>query len=109
MSSQEIELLTEIRDLLRVMAEPALAERDRTLREALRTAVGASKKKAQAALLMDGSRVRQAIVKEAGIDQGTLSRFVKNLIEVGLVAPNEQQIRMLIDIPPNFFEQDANK
>jgi hypothetical protein len=58
--SREIELLIEIRDLLQVMAEPALAKRDAKLRSSLRTAVGSSGKKAKAALLMDGSRSLRA-------------------------------------------------
>jgi len=34
--SREIELLTEIRDLLLLLAEPALAQRDQKFRDALR-------------------------------------------------------------------------
>ena len=77
--SQELEVLTEIRDLLRVMAEPALAERDASLRAALRGIVGTSKKNAKAAFLMDGSRSRTVIAREVNIDSGNLSRFVKKL------------------------------
>ena len=40
--SREIELLTEIRDLLQVMAEPNLAKRDAKMRVALRDVVGSS-------------------------------------------------------------------
>ena len=43
--SEDIELLREIRDLLAVMAEPAIAQRDAKRRAALSTLVGKSKQK----------------------------------------------------------------
>jgi hypothetical protein len=52
--SRELELLTEIRDLLQVVAEPALAKRDAKFRSVLRSVVGSSGKKVKAVLLMDG-------------------------------------------------------
>ena len=75
--SREIELLTEIRDLLQVLAEPELSKRDAKLRSSLRSVVGSSGMKAKASLLMDGSRSQSAIVKESGMNQGNLSRLVK--------------------------------
>lgn len=105
--SQEIELLTEIRDLLRVMAEPALAERDASLRAALREIVGKSKKKAKAILLMDGSRLQREIRKEANIDQGDLSRFVKKLTAEKLIAIDYGKPRLLLSVPSGFFEDGA--
>lgn len=102
--SREIELLTEIRDLLQVMAEPALAKRDAKLRSSLRTVVGSSGKKAKAALLMDGSHSQSAIVKESGIDQGNLSRLVKALAAAQLIAADEKHPSLLLKIPPTFFE-----
>ena len=41
---RDIELLTEIRDLLQVVAEPALAKRDEKFRNALRELAGKGKK-----------------------------------------------------------------
>ncbi|MCC6679680.1 MAG: hypothetical protein IT445_02150 [Phycisphaeraceae bacterium] len=105
---QQIELLTEIRDLLHVMAEPALAKRDEKLRNALRTVVGRSKKKAAAVVLMDGLNSQAAIVKKSKIDQGDLSRLVKALAKKSLIASNEKQPKLCITIPPNFFEQGDN-
>jgi|SRR6267142_559628 len=102
--SKEIELLTEIRDLLQVMAEPALEKRDAKLRTSLRKLVGGSEKKAKAVLLMDGSRSRAQIVQQSGIDQGDLSRLVKALGTDQLVSADEKQPRLLLKIPPNFFE-----
>src|SRR5258706_14910582 len=102
--SREIELLTEIRDLLQVVAEPALAKRDEKFREALRTIVGKARSKADAVMLMDGSRTQSAIVKETGIDQGSLSRLVKALRAESLISADEKHPRLVIAITPNFFD-----
>ena len=105
--SREIELLTEIRDLLQVMAEPALEKRDAKPRSSLRTVVGGSSKKAKAALLMDGSRSQSAIVKESGIDQGNLSRLVRALAAAQLISADEKHPRLLVKVPFTFFDGDG--
>jgi DNA-binding MarR family transcriptional regulator len=104
--SHEIELLTEIRDLLQVMAEPALAKRDAKLRASLRTVVGGSGKKVKAVLLMDGSRSQSAIVKESGIDQGNLSRLMKALAAAQLITADEKHPRLSVRVPANLFDRD---
>lgn len=104
--SREVELLTEIRDLLQVMAEPALARRDAKLRSTMRSIVGRGQKRTKAALLMDGSRSRSAIMKESGIDQGDLSRMVKALAAAQLISADEKQPRLLVKVPPTFFGGD---
>jgi hypothetical protein len=73
--AEDNELLREIRDLLRLIAEPELAKRDERFRASLRQIVGKSKRKAEAVALMDGSRSRATIQKECGIDVGDLSRL----------------------------------
>ena len=103
--SREVELLTEIRDLLQVMAEPALAKRDAKARSSLRAVVG-SGKKAKAAILMDGSRSQSAIVNESAIDKGALSRLVKSLADAKLISADEKHPRLLVNVPPTFFDGD---
>lgn len=103
--SREIELLTEIRDLLQIIAEPELARRDAKLRSSLRTVVGGSGKKAKAVLLMDGSRPQSAIVKESEIDRGNLSRLVKALAAAQLISADEKHPRLLVKVSTNFFER----
>jgi hypothetical protein len=66
--SDDTEILQEIRDLLRLIAEPALAKRDERLRASLQELVGKSKQKAEAVVLMDGTRSQVDIQKAAGID-----------------------------------------
>ncbi len=103
--TEDTELLREIRDLLLAMAEPALAKRDERLREALLEIVGKSKAKAKAVLLMDGSRAQSTIKKESGIDAGLLSRCVKALRAAALIGKDhDKHPKLVIAIPPNFFE-----
>jgi DNA-binding MarR family transcriptional regulator len=104
--SREIELLTEIRDLLQVIAEPALAARDAKSRSSLHTVVGTSAKKAKAALLMDGTRSQSAIVKESGMDQGNLSRLVKALAAAQLIFADERHPKLVVSVPSTFFDGD---
>jgi hypothetical protein len=101
--NEQTELLREMRDLLRVIAEPALAKRDEALRAALYEIVGKSKDKAKAVSLMDGSKSQATICKESGIDAGYLSRLVKVLRVKALVGTDEKRLRLAIPIPPNFF------
>jgi hypothetical protein len=107
MGEQSFDLLSavrEIRDLLRLMAEPAIAERDRTLRNELRRIVGKSVPKAKAAQLMDGNRTQTAIHQETGIHRGDLSTLVKQLDQRKLLSDDKKQPKLLISIPSNFFE-----
>ena len=108
--SQEIELLTEIRNLLQVIAEPALAKRDAKSRSSLRGVVGSGGKKAKAVLLMDGTRSQSVIVKESGIDPGNLSRLVKALAAEQLISADEKHPSLLVRIPSTFFDgNDADE
>lgn len=106
-SNDQTELLREIRDLLRVIAEPALAKRDEGLRKELLEIVGKSKLKAKAVLLMDGSRSQASICKESGIDRGELSRVTKVLRAESLIAADDKQPKLVIAIPANFFDNSG--
>lgn len=105
-SAQMLDVLSEMRDLLRVMAEPAIAQRDKKLRTALRGVAGsATGKKAKAILLMDGTRNQAGIANECGIDRGDLSVLVKKLKAAELLKGEAKQPDLSISIPSNFFEQ----
>ena len=101
---EQTELLREIRDLLRILAGPGLAERDRKLRASLIDVVGRSKPRAEAVLLMDGSRSQAEVRKESGIDQGNLSRLVSTLRAKELIKDDEKHPKLVIEIPSNFFQ-----
>ena len=108
-SDEQTELLREMRDLLRVMAEPALAKRDEKLRTNLAEIVGKNKSKAKAALLMDGSKSQSMICKESGIDPGDLSRLVKSLRDKSLLGSEDKNPKIVISVPPNFFESTGKQ
>jgi hypothetical protein len=106
---EQTELLREMRDLLRVIAEPALAERDKKLRALLLEVVGKGKAKAKAIRLMDGSRTQAMVAKDSGIDHGLLSRLLKSLRSNGLLKAESTNPTLVIAIPPNFFEAEEEK
>jgi hypothetical protein len=107
--TEDTELLREIRDLLRLMAEPALAERDKKRRALLLQIVGKSKRKAEAVVLMDGSRSQAAIRKDCAIDAGDLSRLIKALREASLIGPDDKQPKTVFPIPTNFLDAFAGE
>jgi DNA-binding MarR family transcriptional regulator len=101
---EQTELLREMRDLLRVMAEPALADRDKKLRSSLLEIVGKSEQKASVVLLMNGLRSQAELSKESGMDRGNVSRLVTALRAKDLIKADEKHPELVISIPPNFFE-----
>jgi hypothetical protein len=107
--SEDSELLRQIRDLLQLIAEPALAQRDERLRNALRKIVGKSRQKAEAVALMDGTRSQITIKKDCGIDDGNLSRLVKALREEKLIGPDDKHPKIAIPVPANFLSGDPKE
>jgi len=104
-SEELLSAIKEIRDLVRIMAEPAVAERDKKARTELRRLVGSSAKKASAVLLMDGNKIQSAIQKETHINQGDLSSLVKQLKTSKLLTDEGKQPKLMISVPKDFFEK----
>ena len=102
--SEDTELLREIRDLLLLLAEPALAERDKKLRALLLQVVGKSAQKGDAVILMDGTRSQAAIGKSSGMNSGNLSRFVRTLREAEQIGADVDQPKTVFPVPSNFLE-----
>jgi hypothetical protein len=105
---EQTELLREMRDLLRIIAEPSLAERDKRVRKELREVVGRSKQKADAVLLMNGKRSQSELRNAAGMDSGNLSRLVGALRGKGLIKPDERHPELVISVPPNFWDDSED-
>jgi DNA-binding Lrp family transcriptional regulator len=103
-NAELIAAVNEIRDLIRLMAEPAIAERDRKLREELRRIVGKSTPKASAILLMDGTRTQTDIHSACGIHKGALSELVKQLKQSKLLTGDISKPKLAITILASFFE-----
>jgi hypothetical protein len=106
-SAEILNAICEIRELVRLLAEPAIAERDRKLRDDLRRIVGSSTQKSKSTLLMNGLRTQKDIRAVTGITSGNLSTFVKQLKDAGLVLGDGKQPTLTISIPGNFFEAEA--
>jgi hypothetical protein len=103
-SAEVASAILEMRDLLRLLAAPAVAERDKKAREDLKRIVGASQLKLKAVMLMDGSRNQAAIHKESSMQKSHLSTLVKQLGEANLLAGDVRQPKLAIILPANFFE-----
>ena len=102
-----LEEVREVRKLLELLAEPAIAQRDSRLREELQKIVGSSAKKQRSVLLMDGSRTQSKIVDETLLDKSDLSKLVGKLESAGLLTDGKKEPRLAILVPSNFFDAHA--
>jgi hypothetical protein len=102
-----LEAIEEIRDLMRIVAEPAIAERDKTLRAQLRKIVGKGGHKFRAVTLLDGKRTQADISKQTGMSKGALSEFVKALHDAKLLTGDPKKPKIAISIPTNFFNEES--
>lgn len=97
----------EMRKLLELIAEPAIAQRDAKFRDELRKIVGNSAKKQKSVFLMDGSRTQSQIVSETSVDHGDLSKMVNKFETSGLLVNGRKQPKLVINVPANFFDGDS--
>ena len=104
-SEQILAAVSEIRALLRLMAEPQIAARDHKLRDELVKIVGKSVPKQKAVLLMDGSHTKSAINQKTKINKGQLSTLVKQLGTKKLLGENGKMPKLAISITTTFFEK----
>lgn len=96
--------VNEIRDLLRLIAEPQIAARDQKLRDGLSRLVGKSLPKAKAVILMDGKHTQGDLVKKTGMQKGNMSALVKALSQENLLIGEAKQPQLSISVPPTFFD-----
>ena len=104
-----LKAVLEIRDLVRLMAEPAIAQRDQKLRAELRRIVGKSAASSKSVLLMDGSRTQAEIQRQTKMNQGSLSTLVKRLSDGELLTNDGKKPKLAISIPHNFFEEETGE
>jgi hypothetical protein len=110
--SDEGELLREvrqIRQLLELLAEPAIAERDAKLRTELRKIVGTSEKRRRSVHLMDGSRTQAQITGTTSVHKGDLSVMVGKLQAAGLLSGDKKHPKLALTVPANFFDLDVSR
>jgi hypothetical protein len=104
-----VEEVRQIRKLLELLAEPAIAQRDAKLRSELLTIVGTSPKKRAAVSLMDGSRTQAQIVAQTSVHQGHLSTMVGKMESAGLLSDGKKLPKLAIHVPADFFERNADR
>jgi hypothetical protein len=98
------DLLTQIRDLLLPVAGAHQDEYDRrqaeghTRRVEEIKAVISTPKRKKAWSLLDGSLNQKALAKQAGMDQGGLSKFLKSLRELGAISDDRGNPKRLIEV-----------
>ena len=107
-SEQILNAVNEIRELIRLMAEPQIAARDQKLREELKRIVGRSVPKQKSVFLMDGNHTQATIRQKSGMNQGHLSTLVKQLGQGKLLVGDPKLPKLAISIPSNFFENSEN-
>ena len=108
--NEESELLTAVRkicELLELLAEDKIAERDAKQRLALRQIVGTSLTKQKSIFLMDGTRTQAEIVRATAVNNGHLSTMVGKLHKANLLIDDTKRPKLTISIPSNFFEHNA--
>jgi hypothetical protein len=103
--TQILTALCEIRDLVRLIAEPQIAARDKKLRDELVQIVGNGASKRKAVVAMDGSRTQMEIHKQTGMNLGNLSTLVKQLSKSQLLLGDLKKPNLAFPIPANFFDQ----
>jgi hypothetical protein len=107
MVDHSIELLAtvrEIRLLLELLAEPAIAQRDAKLRAELLKIVGSSKVHRKVVFLLDGVHTQKDIRDKTSAHSGNLSTFIGKLKEAKLLTGDSKTPKLAISIPANFFE-----
>ncbi len=110
MSEYETEMLQAVRkisDLLELLAEEKIAQRDAKQRAALREIVGGSKSKQKSVFLMNGTRTQTEIHKETEVHKGNLSTLIGRLEKAKLLLGDTKKPHLAISIPSTFFENDA--
>jgi hypothetical protein len=109
MSDESTELLRKICGLLELLAEEKIAERDAKQRAAVIEIVGKSPTKQKSVFLMDGTRTQSDIHRATTVNKGHLSTMVGELQKAELLAGDSKKPKLVIAIPPNFFESNANR
>ena len=105
--SSLLDEVRQIRRLLELLAEPAIAQRDAKLRGELQAIVGSSAIMQRSVLLMDGTLTQTQIATRTTVHKGNLSTMVGKLESAGLLANGKKQPKLAISIPSDFF--DARK
>ncbi len=106
-STELLKIVRKISELLELLAEDKIAQRDAKQRTALLEIVGTSTTKQKSVFLMDGARTQAEIQRATSVNQGHLSTMVGKLHKAKLLVGDTKKPKLIISIPPNFFESNA--
>jgi hypothetical protein len=101
--------LRKIHDLLELLAEDKIAERDAKQRRTLIDIVGSSTPMQRSVLLMDGTRTQTEIHAETAANKGHLSTLVGKLSAAKLLDSASKHPKLTISIPSNFFDKNVQQ
>lgn len=104
MNDELTNLVRKIHDLLELLAEEKIGERDAKQRTILREIVGSSPTKQKSVLLMNGEHSQAQIHKKTGVHRGNLSTLVSKLHKAKLLTGDTKMPLLSISIPKNFFD-----
>lgn len=105
-SGEVLKTLRKIEQLLELLAEDKIAERDAKQRKSLREIVGASIPMQKSVLLMNGIRTQKEIRDATSAHQGNLSTLIGKLFTAKLLDGDTKAPKLVISVPPNFFEKN---
>jgi hypothetical protein len=106
-SSESLLTLRKICELLELLAEDKIAQRDAKQRAALLEIVGKSAVMQRAVLLMDGTRTQKDIHTNTSVHKGNLSTMIGRLNDAKLITGDAKKPKLSISIPKDFFETNA--
>jgi hypothetical protein len=105
-SGEVLKTLRKIEQLLELLAEDKIAERDAKQRKSLREIVGASIPMQKSVLLMNGIRTQKEIRDATSANQGHLSTLIGKLFAAKLLDGDTKVPKLVISIPANFFDKN---
>lgn len=85
-SNEVLEVLKDIRELLVPISAAYRRDYEAQMADSVRSRIGSSAGRQRAWDLADGTRSQRAIAREAGISEGNLSKFFKELRALGAVS-----------------------
>jgi len=105
--TQMLQAVQKMSDLLELLAEDKIAQRDAKQRTTLLEIVGTSDAKQKSVFQMDGIRTQKEIRAKTSMNQGNLSTMVSMLHKAKLLAGDTNTPRLANSIPQNFFKSNA--
>lgn len=105
-SAEVLKTLQKIEQLLELLAEDKIAERDAKQRKTLIEIVGASPLMRKSVLLMDGVRTQKEICTQTSADSSNFSKLIAKLNSAKLLVGDTKAPKLVISVPAKLFEKN---